>query len=560
LDGDFCGVLELLPERDTFLLRAGVGWKEGLIGSATVGAGRDSQAGYTLLSSEPVIVSDLQTESRFSGPPLLHEHEVVSSASALIQGQDEPFGVLSINAKSRRAFTEDDANFLQAVANVLATAVQRDEAEEKLHEVREGERSRLARDLHDGALQDLTYALAQAQHVHSTSKDPEPDHRLEQVVEALKRTGQELRAAIHDLRLGAEQDNPFSELLESLVELHRRMVPNQEVYLKMEDGFPSSPLGKRDSELLRILKEALTNVRRHSNARHVRVGLRSKGNKLWAEVKDDGRGFDVSISPGLGLRSMRERAYALGGRLKIESECGHGTRVCLEMPLGQEEGQEPESEQEIGVLLVEDHVSFREVFASHFEREPGFSVVGQAGSLAAARGMLDGVDVAIIDLSLPDGYGGDLIKEMRDANPHAMALVLSAHFDRADTARAVESGAAAVLHKSVGIHEVVEAVRRLRAGESLLPLEEVVDLLRYAGTHREQERDARRAIAGLTPREREVIEALAEGLDGREIADKLNISLRTERNHMANILTKLGVHSRLQALVYALRYGVVEIH
>src|SRR5918997_2703691 len=161
LGGDFCGVLELLPERDTFLLRAGVGWKEGLIGSATVGAGRASQAGYTLLSSEPVIVSDLQTESRFSGPPLLHEHEVVSSASALIQGQDEPFGVLSINAKSRRAFTEDDANFLQAVANVLATAVQRDEAEEKLHEVREGERSRLARDLHDGALQDLTYALAQ---------------------------------------------------------------------------------------------------------------------------------------------------------------------------------------------------------------------------------------------------------------------------------------------------------------------------------------------------------------------------------------------------------------
>jgi DNA-binding NarL/FixJ family response regulator len=105
----------------------------------------------------------------------------------------------------------------------------------------------------------------------------------------------------------------------------------------------------------------------------------------------------------------------------------------------------------------------------------------------------------------------------------------------------------------------VEAVRRVRAGEMLLPLEEVVELLRYAGSHREQEREARQAIAQLTPREKEVLKALAEGLDGKDIAQRLGIRAVTERNHVARILAKLGVHSRLQALVFAVKHGVVEI-
>ena len=338
------------------------------------------------------------------------------------------------------------------------------------------------------------------------------------------------------------------------------MASDREVYLEVEDGFPSSPLGKKDSELLRILQEALNNVRRHSEASDVRVRLGTKGNKIWAEVEDDGQGFDPGSATGLGSRSMRQRARVLGGELKVESDLGQGTRVRFEMPLGREDGEEePESEEAIRVLLVEDHASFREAAASLFDREPGFSVVGEAGSLAEARGMFDGVDVAIVDLNLPDGYGGDLIKEMREANPHAIALVLSASSDRTDIAQAVESGAAGVLHKSVGTDEVVKAVRRLKADKSLMPIEEVVELLQYAGSHRKQVQGARQAIAELTPREREVLEALADGLDGKEIASKLNISVPTERNHMASILAKLGVHSRLQALVFALRYGVVEI-
>ena len=434
---------------------------------------------------------------------------------------------------------------------------ERKEAEEKLREVREAERSRLARDLHDEALQDLTYALAEVQFAQAISEEPELGRRLARAAGALIRAGQGLHGAIHDLRLGEDQEQTLTELLEWLVKLNRQSSPEREIELSIEGLLP--PLPKETQvELLRIVREALVNARRHSDARRVWIAVGASGDKLWAEVSDDGRGFDLPEvdGGGVGIEGMRERARVLGGDLEIRSEPGAGTTVRFELALRKDR----EEQEEIRILLVEDHASLRQAVAALFDREPGFTVVGQAGSLAEARTMLDGVDAAIVDLNLPDGYGGDLIKEMREANPHAMVLVLSAYFDRAEIAKAVESGAAGVLHKSAGIDEVVEAVRRLRAGDSLLPLEEVVELLRFASSRREQEQEARQAIAQLTPREREVLKALAEGLDGKEIAEQLNISLPTERNHMASILAKLGMHSRLQALVFALRHGVVNIH
>jgi PAS domain S-box-containing protein len=215
------------------------------------------------------------------------------------------------------------------------------------------------------------------------------------------------------------------------------------------------------------------------------------------------------------------------------------------------------------VLLVEDHLAVREAIAAAFERDAGFEVVGQAASMREARALLGDadvdVDVAMLDAGLPDGYGGDLIEELREANPGAQAVVLSASLDRVETARALQHGAAGVLNKTAHLSEVVDAVRRVRAGETLLPPDEVVELLLFAERRREQERDDRAVLEQLTRREREVLEALAEGLDSQQIADRLFITLRTERNHIANILAKLGVHSQLQALVFALRYGVVTI-
>ena len=557
---EYCNVQELLPSGEKLLLRAGVGWKEGLVARATVDAGVGSQAGYTLLSREPVVVKKLSAEERFKGSPLLREHGVVSSMSVVISGRDRPFGVLGAYTKEQREFSEDDVNFFEAVANVLAAAVQRNEVEKKLREVRETERQRMARDLHDEAFQSLTWALAQTQLLQKTSEDPKLEHLLEGMVEALKRTAQGMRSAIYDLRLeGGNEGQTLVEMLESLVELNRRRFPEREIELSVEEGFSPTLSSTKRVELLRLLREALTNAERHSGADRIDITVGVSGSKLRAEVSDDGQGFDSTKTSagGMGLHGMRERAHALRGALKISSKAGEGTKVRFEMPLKKEHER---LEETVRILLVEDHASFRQAIASMFEREPEFVVVGQAGALSEARKMLYGVDVAVVDLTLPDGYGGELIKELRAYNPQAQVLVLSASLDRAEIARAVESGAAGVLHKTVEMYEVVEAVQRLRAGETLLAMDEVVELLRFASFQKDQEYMARQAIAQLTTREKEVLQVLAEGLDSKEVAERLHISSKTESNHMSNILNKLGLHSRLQVLVFALRYGVIEIH
>jgi DNA-binding NarL/FixJ family response regulator len=214
----------------------------------------------------------------------------------------------------------------------------------------------------------------------------------------------------------------------------------------------------------------------------------------------------------------------------------------------------------IRVLLIEDHVAFREGLSFMFNREPEFEVVGQAGSLAEARTMLElGVDVAVIDLDLPDGDGSQLIGELHEANPQAVALALTASAERGRHARVVEAGAAGVLHKSVYVRDVIDAVRRLEAGEALLTANEVGEMLRLADQQRAQDEELRQSIGSLTPRELEVLQALAEGLSDMEMADRLYVSVGTVRNHVARILVKLGVHSRLQALVFAARLGIVKI-
>lgn len=122
---ELCKVLALQPDGQELTLRAGVGWKEGLVGRATVPAGTQSQAGFTLSSNRPVIVEDLSTETRFGGPSLLRDHGVVSGMSVVIPGQHGPFGVLGVHTAKRRTFHTEDVNFLESVAQLLSQAIER---------------------------------------------------------------------------------------------------------------------------------------------------------------------------------------------------------------------------------------------------------------------------------------------------------------------------------------------------------------------------------------------------------------------------------------------------
>jgi diguanylate cyclase (GGDEF)-like protein/PAS domain S-box-containing protein len=149
LEVDYCQLLELLPSGHAFLLRAGVGWQPGLVGSATVSASARSQAGYTLLVGQATIVEDLRVETRFSELPLLHNHRAVSGVTVIVPGNRglernwgeaepadtsscQPWGILGVHTSKRRVFSQDDVYFVEAIANVLAAAIERIRSQERL--------------------------------------------------------------------------------------------------------------------------------------------------------------------------------------------------------------------------------------------------------------------------------------------------------------------------------------------------------------------------------------------------------------------------------------------
>jgi DNA-binding NarL/FixJ family response regulator len=216
----------------------------------------------------------------------------------------------------------------------------------------------------------------------------------------------------------------------------------------------------------------------------------------------------------------------------------------------------------IRIILVEDHATLREALVVLLERESDMMVVGEAGSVGEARWLLAtkvSADVAVVDLTLPDGEGVEVIEEYLGSGAINSVLAITALSETHDRARAVAAGALGVLHKSAPTADIIASIRRLHRGEALLTPSQIIELLRLVGDHREKERNAQSALNQLTPREVEVIQVLAEGLSDKEVADRLCIASKTVRIHVANILGKLGLESRLQVVLFAARHGLVNV-
>ncbi|MGF1471019.1 MAG: PAS domain S-box protein [Rubrobacteraceae bacterium] len=226
----------------------------------------------------------------------------------------------------------DSQGELAGYEGMMLDITGRKRAEEALREIREAERHRIARELHDGVLQDLTYTLQSLRTMLRVAGDDKWGEERDRQVEFLQKAVGGLRDAIYDLRIEKVQEQPFVHSIELLVDLNRQMSPEQEINLVVEDGFPISLAGGRSMEVVRIVQEALTNIRRHSAARNAVITLGSKGEDLRVEVRDDGRGFDSS-SRGVGIIGMEERALALDGELEVWSNGRAGTRVRLRVPL-----------------------------------------------------------------------------------------------------------------------------------------------------------------------------------------------------------------------------------
>lgn len=203
------------------------------------------------------------------------------------------------------------------------------------------------------------------------------------------------------------------------------------------------------------------------------------------------------------------------------------------------------------IFLVDDHEVVRRGVRDMLEVEDDFEVVGEAGSVREALDRVPTVlpDVAVLDVRLPDGSGVELCRELRSTYPDLACLMLTSFDDDEALFEAIVAGAAGYVLKQVKGSDIVNAVRQVGAGRSLLdPMltSKVMERLRN-GTGEDQR------LAGLSGQERRILELLAEGKTNRQIASEMFLAEKTVKNYVSNLLTKMGMSRRTEAAVYAAR-------
>ncbi|MCZ7531495.1 MAG: response regulator transcription factor [Acidimicrobiia bacterium] len=205
----------------------------------------------------------------------------------------------------------------------------------------------------------------------------------------------------------------------------------------------------------------------------------------------------------------------------------------------------------IRVFLLDDHEVVRRGLREMLEADGHLDVVGEASTAAEALSRIPPTrpDVAVLDVRLPDGNGVDVCREVRSSHPEIQCLILTSFSDDEALFQAIMAGAAGYVLKQVRGSDLVDAIRRVAAGQSLLDpavTARVLERLRQP-----PEEDQR--LARLTDQERTVLALIADGLTNRQIGEQMHLAEKTVKNYVSNLLSKMGFERRTQAAVYAAR-------
>jgi RNA polymerase sigma factor (sigma-70 family) len=453
----------------------------------------------------------------------------------------------------------------------------------RLLEAQEEDRRRVAYDIHDGLGQMLSAASMHLE-AFAAHRPPAPSPTADEEFVKAKRC---LRDAVVEMRRMVSELGPL--LLEEvgLVEASRRLLADLSARQSWETEFEGDVNLERldrmaEMGLFRIVQEALANAAKHAKTKKVRIGFRREGDALFLEVRDWGKGFDVDRvlaqrGPGLhvGLLGIRERATLIGGEFNIESAPAKGTRITVSAPVappeapvigrkkveevGMTEGRkdrEP-SAGGITVLIADDHPMVREGLRSMLAVE-GIEVIGEAatGAEAVERVQQLGPDVVLMDVRMPDLDGLAATEVIKESSPETSVIVITSYESKDYLRRAIQAGAAGYLLKGMSRESLIDAIRLVRGGGSLIDARLLSELLTEMGVQETRFKGAEGALEALTPREQEVLQLLVRGLTNKEIAAEMHYSVGTVKNAVQRVIEKLGVSDRTQAAVYAVRAGL----
>lgn len=338
LDAPFVAVQRLHAERSALLPLAVRGWPAPPPGTE-VPFGEDSLIAYTLRRHGAVVVADARADPRFVPTPSTIDAGILAGISTTIDGPDRPFGVVTVAAMEPGTFSDDDADVVTSVANILAAGLERDRAEEELaalaaaraqllvdaEEAAERERHRISVDLHDHVLQDLLFLRQELAALGSDLGD-----------ERVRAVGNDLRALVQRLRSVVLDVHPLTLEHAGLASALRRIADDRARVggLEIELDLDDDALGHHDELVLATARELVTNVVKHAHAARARVELSREGPLLRLVVEDDGIGFTYAeVREGLGLASCARRIEAVGGSLRSSRRPPGGARVVAELPL-----------------------------------------------------------------------------------------------------------------------------------------------------------------------------------------------------------------------------------
>jgi two-component system, NarL family, response regulator LiaR len=214
----------------------------------------------------------------------------------------------------------------------------------------------------------------------------------------------------------------------------------------------------------------------------------------------------------------------------------------------------------IKVLIVDDQLTFGEALELALAKEQDMEVVDVVtdGTSAVRAVNEHRPDVVLMDVAMPGMSGIEATRRIKAADPETQVVILSGYEDELLLGRAVQAGALGLLRKTEAVVDVANTVRHVHAGERVHSRKEIEGALRRLRHRREQDASVEQRLARLTPRELDVLQAMARGRKPEAVAEELQMSPNTVRTHFQNIMTKLGVHSKLEALVLAIRHARVD--
>ncbi len=333
LQTDFCKILEYIPLENRFLVRAGVGWNEGVIGIASVGADIESPAGFALQTGKPVISNHLENEKRFRTPELLSRHNIRRAMNVILQGDGKPFGVLEVDSQLENEFQEHDLAFLQGAANILGMAIERERHERNLNAALERHQY-LLKEMNHRVKNSLTIVGSVLHLQSSQENNPDLTGYLQQAANRVTAI-----ARAHDLLYqGSDIDClDLGRYIESVCKDLDASIAQCNIHCSADVGIEIATDRAISSAL--IVNELVANACKYAypgQSGDVWVAICRVGESGFSiSVQDEGVGFSADFEPrkgkGLGMRLVHAFAQQLGGTVQINAR-NPGAEFVVSIP------------------------------------------------------------------------------------------------------------------------------------------------------------------------------------------------------------------------------------